>query len=91
VDAITEDAAARVLLVEAPAVVGWSRWRAPAASGGHLPQCSEGEEGDETSSDSSPSASGECHSLDGAEQSEDVDDGYAGRPEGNASLPIGGS
>lgn len=38
VDAITEGEAARVLLVEAPAVMGWSAWRAldDAASGVHL-------------------------------------------------------
>ena len=32
VDAITEDPAARVLLVEGPAVLGWSKWRALDAS-----------------------------------------------------------
>lgn len=38
VDAITEGEAARVLLVEAPAAMGWSAWRAldDAASGVHL-------------------------------------------------------
>lgn len=38
VDAITEGEAARVLLVEAPAAMGWSQWRAQddAASGVHL-------------------------------------------------------
>ena len=32
VDSITDDAAARVLLVEGPAVLGWSQWRAIDAS-----------------------------------------------------------
>lgn len=38
VDAITRDAAARILLVEAPAAIGWEQWRAldAAASERHL-------------------------------------------------------